>query len=286
MNSVAHVYAILGKKLCGRATPPREFRWRIEHLRDLLSQEPRGAVYVAFLGKGEGRAALHELRARGESLPTDDKLFVDEFSTNSIGNFRVLGAYLVGLLSKYQMIRATIVSSDYHIDRISFVDQYLQPLSLVNELPSVVRLSGWLKWAKTDFSGQVANHGPASWFATVYSVCELMMPLRINLEGLVAGKLNRIVRQPWLRFQEALNEIERLLGAPPKDDCFAADIAAVREFTTNRKHDAHRLGHLAGALAMGTDETELTCLTARFKELDDIRNKICDPDRDKFDSYF
>ena len=156
MNTTAKVYALLGKKL-RKGKPPREFQWRITTLCTLLKKET--ATHITLLGKGESDKALQELHKSNARLP--DSVFIDDLSSNSIGNFRILGSYLTHLLSHHDKIDLEIVSSDYHIDRIVFVDRYLEPQSILNELPSVIRVKTKPLWKACDYRSQVKNIGIA-----------------------------------------------------------------------------------------------------------------------------
>ena len=288
MNDVAEVCALLGKTLCGKKRPLPEFGWRIDTFCDLIDQKSsrNQPPHVALLGDAEGQAALEELQRRDQRLPTADRVFVDQISKSTGGNFSVLGAYLDRLLTKYDGVHLTIVSSDYHIQRIRFVDDHLQPQSLVNELPNVVRVG--LEWWSSDFQFHTSNCGTASWFAAAYIAAELLMPLRINVEGLIVGQLNRIVRPVVARFHEGLEKFDSLGSDRQEVDAeFADDVDKVEKWIDRLRADGQRLNQLAGSMSLlGVDENELIGLRDRLgMSIDGIR-AISDPDLAKFSRFF
>ena len=283
MNTTANVYALLGKKLRNEK-PPREFQWRIAALCEFLEKDT--ATHVALLGKGESTEALRELHRRKASLP--ERPFIDEYSKNSIGNFRVLGGYLTSLLCHHDAIDLTIVSSDYHLDRIAFVDRHLEPQSLVNELPSVIRVKKEPLWKACDYRSHVADKGIATRFAKIYVAGELLMPLRINLEGLLAGRLNRLVRGALERYKDGLSAVGKQLSLSRDglSEQAKSDLEEVENWLTQLASHNHRSNQLAGSMSPCIGEDELKELTTSIGRAINCVRDLCDPDQQKFDCCF
>ena len=234
----------------------------------------------------EAAPAKQELVNQGTVLPPE--VFEDSRSTNSIQNFRVLGSYLAGLLAARKAINLKIISSDYHLDRMEIVHNELEPQSPVNELPSVCRLDPASLWERCNYRATISDCGHATQFASIYVAAELLMPLRINLEGMLTGRLNRVVRSTLMGFQAGLTDIERHLPSSTKDlpDPLRDDMENVRALVTQLKGHHSRLKQIAGLVSASFDEDELRCLRNGVAAGIDRIRLICDPDQEKFDDYF
>jgi hypothetical protein len=149
-------------------------------------------------------------------VPPPKRRFKDELSRNSIQNFQQLGRYLADLPSPpCRRIRLTIVSSDYHVARLRFVDEHLPPQSLVHSVASAIHPE-LPDWECAPFSPPPDAADAIRWCADVYTQAEQLMPMQINIEGVLHPRLNGISEVVYSRFRTSVSALEKLVDSPPE----------------------------------------------------------------------
>jgi hypothetical protein len=218
MPEEAHVIALLGKSHAKQSSEiSREFARRLDAYVNIISRVPRANLYVAICGFREAVPAMAWLlREHAQLLPSPGRRFEDDVSRTSIENFEALARYLTStFLPQHQPVRLTIVSSDYHVARLRFVDEHLPPQSLVRSVASAVDPKS-VGWESVPYSPPPGAADPIQWCSRLYTLAEMLMPLQINVEGILESRLTNIVGAAYSRFRSSLSAIEELLDSPPE----------------------------------------------------------------------
>lgn len=283
-----HVCALLGKVL-QNGNISREFRSRLERYVEVLRRDAGSSrLYVAICGgRGEAEAAMRFLeQGDGDLLPPYERRFEDPLSENSIQNFDALGRYLVSLLSPdRQRIGLTVVSSKYHIDRILFVDRHLKPQSLVNSVRLAVH-PNLLFWERVEYEPLYSDDAVVKWFAEVYTSVERLVPMQVNIEGMLDCRVNRMVEAVFSEFREGVTAIQELVNSSscPSGTCNRMEVERVRDAVGEL---SDLLPGLAGmADEIGGSGRALSRFLAVLRPA--IRNlrEASDLDQDRFDGFF
>ena len=282
------ICALLGKALRNDALS-REFKDRVQAYVQILSAVDSNELYLAICGGGgEARQALRFLKQNyGRLVPPKDRRFIDPLSTNTIENFDALGRYLTSLLGPGRhQIRLTVVSSDYHLDRLRFVDKYLKPQSLVNSVVLAVHPT-LLAWEAAPYHPLQSQDPARRWFAQIYTATDqLLLPLQINLEGILTHRLNRVVEPVFDRFKQGCDILETLgESVPPSIDGFyKQEITQVRQKTD-------LLSNLSGVIAdlveqIGGSGKRLRLYLDSLRSAISVLRQASDLDQQQFDRLF
>lgn len=217
MAEDTHVIALLGKSHANQSGEiSREFARRLDAFVHVLSETSAAHLHIAICGQREAQPAMDWLRREhAHRLPRPARRFVDEVSRNSVQNIEALGGYLATLRSAAtRRVRLTIVSSDYHVTRLQFVDEHLRPQSLLRRLTPLIapETPGW---RCAPFSPPPDAADAIRWCSRVYLLAEMLMPLQINIEGILQLRLDRIVDAVCSRFCSSLSALETSLDSPP-----------------------------------------------------------------------
>ena len=190
MSSPHRIHVLLGKALQA-GQPSREFLGRLTTLADELQAETPPIGLALLGGQGEAEAAWSWLNQHhADLLPPKNFCFFDLASRDTIGNVSALSAWLqeTGWASQVEL---NFISTSYHVDRLRLVDTYLRPQSLLNALrPSLADSS--LHWTSAPFLPPQSSNPFVRCLAKIYLLGERLLPLLINLEGILSGTLTSL----------------------------------------------------------------------------------------------
>lgn len=221
------VCVLLGKALHhGKIT--EELRGRIAHLVQLL--DTTCFDMIAFCGGGqpsEARAAYAEfqiqqsadtLAASAEKSPHHFEVFLDESSTNTIENVDAVVEY-VRKCHGERSLGITLLSTDYHIQRLETVDALAPQTSLLRSLKMLP--GGPLKMCGGPYCYDFRASPRVRWLAAVYRNNDMLNVPRVSIEGIInrdgqlIGDLSHLSKDVLKCFMDTIAVLKNLsLQAP------------------------------------------------------------------------
>lgn len=284
-----HVIALLGKALRDGGVS-REYQDRLQGFAEFLSQQPESdRLYVAICGgQGEAHVAFEWLAGNHPKLlPPEQRCFKDQLSENTVQNFNALGRYLNSLLSPgTQRLRLSVLSSAYHLERIQFVESHLEPQSLIRHVKFAVH-PRLLHFVPVAYRPLQSADAIVRAFAQVYLLSERMLPLQINLEGVMQSRINRLVGAVFAEFEEGLQQLADLLdnegGVLQRGGC-NDELFTLQRTVVMLAEQQERLLPFIDRICASTRILGgiLTVVTAALTGIRDLS----DTDQHKFDGFF
>ncbi|USD66778.1 YdcF family protein [Vibrio sp. SCSIO 43136] len=220
---VEQLVVVLGKRLQHDNLTP-EGKSRIDALMSYLTLRDCSNIAVAFCGgitplQSVSEAyKLHQyfVELGGEQLNLEAVLLESE-SLSTVQNFQNLAQKLIesNLVSQGEPLKLTLVSNDYHLERIFEIQQLLDAQGLLRVLESRCTNAGVnIHLSRSLDEHIVALYPHKGVDAQLFLAVESLTTYRVYLEGVIANvfteKLSEIRCEPLRLARNALTQIEDL----------------------------------------------------------------------------
>ena len=200
-SSVIHSAVVLGKQLRDQRIT-REYAGRVDFLIRVLSVNPSRFDMIAFCGGSQGpnrsteaKAGLDYFKNASSHLAErySERIFLDETSSTTIENVRHLVEHIstsANFAGKARLV--TILSSDYHIQRLEIVDACIPEQSLLRQIRE---LADELTLLKAPYYYDSVEDPFRRWLAILYRLTDTLTIMCVNIEGVLTSNLSVIAPQ-------------------------------------------------------------------------------------------
>lgn len=196
-----NVVAVLGKRLKSGIT--KEYASRIDYLLSELEMGHVAADLIGFSGGKTGHEQISEAEvgrnyfaALAKTPAIISKTFLDPHAQNTIENVANILAHVQETVNCSQRdVTLTLVSSDYHLERLEIIDQRMPAQSLLKPLREKV---GELRFLRAPYPYHDA------WQGKLYLLADKLTIMRVNIEGIRQRNLEKVLIENVRDFLDTL----------------------------------------------------------------------------------
>ncbi|MEZ8500595.1 YdcF family protein [Vibrio splendidus] len=229
--SINHLLIVLGKRLNGNKLTDEGISRvdaLVEYLAGPLAEESIQKTGVAFCGgvtKGQTTSeadAMHQyfriLESQREYPFSLGAILLEQNSTNTVENIQNLASEMIesGLFTRGQSVKVTLVSNDYHLQRIFEIQSLMDEQGLLKVLVEKCSALGVELQIDPQLEDHVAVPYPhQNTQGQLFLLMDVLTTYRVYLEGVSTGTFKRdlelVRREPERLSLEALIAVKALV---------------------------------------------------------------------------